>query len=132
MKCTICGEILNNKRKLYCSDSCQRKSWKIKNRETYLAGKKRYREQNKNKLLEYKRAYNAKGIRPLESSKKRVIINNNAGVCFRCESADNLEVHHIKELRNGGTNKPHNLLVFCKPCHALWHKKMKGFFDKPK
>jgi 5-methylcytosine-specific restriction endonuclease McrA len=129
MKCTICGEPLTGQKKLYCSSNCQTKSWKIRNRETYLAGKKVYREKNLTKILEYKRIYLSKGVRPLSGKKKKVVIRVNNGVCFRCGSMDSLEVHHIKELRNGGTNKFSNLLIFCKPCHALWHKKMKGFFD---
>jgi 5-methylcytosine-specific restriction endonuclease McrA len=130
MKCTICNNQLNGKQKLYCSDICQKKAWKVNNRNKYLEGKKIYRLKNKNAILEYKRVYNSKGIRPLTKKIKNIVIEVNNRNCFRCGSVERLEVHHIKELRNGGTNKLGNLLVFCKPCHALWHKKMKGFFDK--
>ncbi len=39
------------------------------------------------------------------------------GNCAECGSRAE-EVHHIKMLRNGGTNEPGNLKALCKRCHA--------------
>jgi len=38
-----------------------------------------------------------------------------------------LEVHHIKERRNGGTNDLNNLIVVCPNCHRKIHKKIITF-----
>ncbi|MCC8044199.1 MAG: HNH endonuclease [Clostridiales bacterium] len=34
------------------------------------------------------------------------------------------EVHHIKPLRDGGTNAPSNLINLCRKCHAEAHAKL--------
>ena len=34
-----------------------------------------------------------------------------------------LETHHIIHIKNGGTNKKHNLIKLCPNCHALKHRK---------
>ena len=38
-------------------------------------------------------------------------------VCAECGS-NAQEVHHVKMLRNGGTNDPDNLKALCKRCHT--------------
>jgi hypothetical protein len=48
-------------------------------------------------------------------------------VWYRCENpycsyTHFLDVHHITEEKNGGTNKLDNLIVLCPFCHALAHK----------
>jgi len=50
-KCRVCGELTN--RRKYCSNACQKKAWKLRNREAYLIGKLKYRRKNKNKIKEY-------------------------------------------------------------------------------
>lgn len=37
--------------------------------------------------------------------------------CERCGSEENLEVHHITKIKDGGTNDLDNLLLLCKDCH---------------
>ncbi|MEN8006485.1 MAG: HNH endonuclease signature motif containing protein, partial [Candidatus Krumholzibacteriota bacterium] len=39
-----------------------------------------------------------------------------------------LEVHHLKPRRQGGNNKPENLMTLCASCHRLWHER--GFQGK--
>ncbi|MCH7769818.1 MAG: hypothetical protein IIA49_02175 [Bacteroidetes bacterium] len=53
MKCLFCEKELGGKHKKHCGNICQTKDWRLNNRATYLAGKKRYREKNIEKILEY-------------------------------------------------------------------------------
>ena len=43
------------------------------------------------------------------------------GRCFRCETIENLDLHHIKPARFGGKNTEDNLMLLCKSCHRKWH-----------
>jgi len=128
-KCQICASHLTGQQTKYCSTKCQTKAWKIKNRATYLAGKKQYAKNNREKILAYKREYNKLGVRPLDSMAKAKIIKAKGSKCYRCGSENNLHIHHIKQLRFGGTNADFNLMVLCHKCHTRWHKLMKGFWE---
>lgn len=44
------------------------------------------------------------------------------GCCQKCGSTVNLQVHHIKPLSRGGSNKRLNLITLCSGCHAKQHK----------
>ena len=46
--------------------------------------------------------------------------------CGTCGKAGALEVHHVKELRHGGTNDPGNLQVLCRDCHIGAHRPAPG------
>lgn len=56
--------------------------------------------------------------------------------CQHCKgkSGDKvLNVHHIKQRKDGGSNSPANLITLCKTCHDNYHKgKIKLNVDKPK
>ena len=54
-KCKTCGKPTN--RPKFCTDACQRKYWKLTNRERYLLGKKDYRDKHRGKILEYNKIY---------------------------------------------------------------------------
>lgn len=41
--------------------------------------------------------------------------------CVLCLTRDNLEVHHIHEIADGGSNSPDNRMTLCQACHALVH-----------
>jgi 5-methylcytosine-specific restriction endonuclease McrA len=43
------------------------------------------------------------------------------GRCAICLSGQSLEVHHIVEIQDGGSNDPANRLTLCQGCHALVH-----------
>lgn len=45
--------------------------------------------------------------------------------CEMCGSTDRLELHHIKPIALGGTNRPENLQTLCHDCHMAVHKIMK-------
>ena len=42
------------------------------------------------------------------------------GKCQKCWATAELQVHHIKERVNGGTDGLENLLTLCSDCHAEW------------
>ena len=130
MNCIICGFALSGKQSKYCSVPCQIKGWKVNNREEYLAGKKAYRTKNLAKLVDYNRQFKARGIaKPITSSGKlKAIIQSRGNKCYRCNNSDKLQVHHIKPLRQGGSNEDYNLMVLCWDCHMLWHKMLRGFW----
>lgn len=41
--------------------------------------------------------------------------------CQICQVEDIVEVHHIRPLRNGGSNEPENLLILCSTHHRMLH-----------
>ena len=50
--------------------------------------------------------------------------NKRKKVCVKCgrtNKYNNLSRHHIKFKMDGGTDKPKNLILLCKPCHGEWH-----------
>ena len=104
--------------------SCAVKSWKVRDRKTYLAGKKRYRQKNKEKLLEYNRE-NRKHELP---GHIRNFMTNEDDKCQKCGGINRLNIHHIKPIKLGGTHEFNNLIIFCWDCHMLWHKFIKGFW----
>jgi len=42
--------------------------------------------------------------------------------CTRCGYEEQLEVHHIKQLRDAGNNSMDNLITLCHDCHVKAHK----------
>lgn len=121
MLCTICKlKELSGKQKLYCSRLCERKAWRDNNHDKLLEGKRRYREKNKDKISLYGKAYK----RDTPHIKESIALQLKAAyACLRCGSRERLEVHHLKHQRiGGGANDLNNVVVLCKPCHALWHK----------
>lgn len=46
--------------------------------------------------------------------------------CTECSSKENLEVHHILRIIDGGTNNPANLLTLCEHCHNRRHFKTRS------
>lgn len=51
------------------------------------------------------------------------IIDRDRGACLRCRLAepDELEVHHITPVSQGGTNDDSNLATLCSDCHRAAH-----------
>jgi len=54
--------------------------------------------------------------------RRRAILKRDQEKCTKCHSSNErwnpLHIHHIKKLRNGGSNKPDNLITLCKNCHS--------------
>ena len=42
--------------------------------------------------------------------------------CRKCGSKTHLEVHHIVQRKDGGTNRPDNLVTVCHDCHVALHR----------
>ena len=42
--------------------------------------------------------------------------------CRKCRSRTHLEVHHIVQRRDGGSDRPDNLVTLCHDCHAALHR----------
>ena len=42
--------------------------------------------------------------------------------CRKCRSRMHLEVHHIVQRRDGGSDRPDNLVTLCHDCHAALHR----------
>jgi len=46
--------------------------------------------------------------------------------CELCNSATEVEVHHIHPMQHGGTNDANNLILLCYKCHKLAHKSFRN------
>ena len=42
--------------------------------------------------------------------------------CRNCGSSENLEVHHERQRKDGGADRPDNLITLCHKCHTAYHK----------
>ena len=42
--------------------------------------------------------------------------------CRKCRSRTHLEVHHIVQRKDGGSDRPDNLVTLCHDCHAVLHR----------
>lgn len=114
MNCKRCSKELTGQQTSFCSSRCSR-----------LELKRLYRLRNREKLNAYNRRYKSLGLSPLHKERKEKIIKSFDGQCYRCGSSENLNVHHWKPLRMGGTNETKNLFVFCSSCHQRFHQ----YFD---
>jgi 5-methylcytosine-specific restriction endonuclease McrA len=119
--CVICSKSLSKRQTKYCSNPCQVKGWKLRNRDTYLAGKKAYRDKNRAKINEYNKALREQHGVITDSLRKRARKDQ---TCLRCGTRDNLNAHHIKPKRLGGDDTMSNLTVLCFDCHMQWHKQL--------
>ena len=41
--------------------------------------------------------------------------------CWNCGSHEHLEVHHIVQRKDGGSDRPANLITLCEKCHCIRH-----------
>ena len=98
----FCGNIVDKTRRAkYCSKLCANKAI------TLFPRKPRAKSNGKYALKNF-----------------RVhLINERGGKCNRCsfDVSAILEIHHIVEQCNGGTDDPENLEILCPNCHALHH-----------
>jgi len=52
--------------------------------------------------------------------------------CQHCKAKDNLQAHHIRQRKDGGSNRVNNGLTLCEECHADLHKGLWKATIKPK
>jgi len=113
VKCEYCDETykVTPSRKgesRFCSRECYQK-WQSDN----LSGANSY--QWKGGVDEYTRKrINADG--DWRKNRKKALKRDNEQ-CQFCNSKNNLEVHHILPVRDGGTNNIGNLITLCRVCH---------------
>ena len=58
---------------------------------------------------------------------RKIFIEKKGNKCALCEYSvkEVLNIHHIIERKNGGSNEENNLIVLCPNCHAEIHKGLK-------
>ena len=64
--------------------------------------------------------------RIFKTEKRRWFINKRGNKCENCgfnKFYEGLEIHHIKEHKNGGKTTVNNLIVLCSNCHSYVNKK---------
>jgi len=101
--CLICGNSLPPKRHRYCSDACRDERW--------------YRQIVK----QIEDAKGAVGYRPMMWSAIAAEQIRLYPKCNRCGRTKDLEAHHIRALKSGGSNELSNLLTLCHDCHRAQH-----------
>jgi 5-methylcytosine-specific restriction endonuclease McrA len=104
--CMICGNPLSPRRRYYCSDACRDERW---HREIV----KRVEEAKK-----------MVGYRPMMWSAIAAEQIRLHPVCSRCGNTKELEAHHIRALKSGGSNELSNLITLCHDCHRAQHRGM--------
>lgn len=72
--------------------------------------------------------YKEQLLDPKWREKRLEIINRDGGMCFKCCSKFNLEVHHTRYIKNlMAWEYPEKLLVtLCNGCHGLEHDLLNG------
>jgi len=81
------------KRKKYCSQQCQYEATTLK----------KYKEKRQEKINE-------------------LMFPGEKPTCERCGYSETIDIHHIKQRRDGGKNSSDNLIILCPNCHALFHR----------
>ncbi len=72
----------------------------------------------------------------IEKNAKAACRNRDKNTCFRCKGSSTkdrrvrIEVHHILEKKNGGTDIIENLVCLCKQCHYHLHNRNKPITKK--
>ena len=98
----FCGNVVDKSRRAkYCSKSCANEAIKLFVRKPRAKSNGKY-------ALKHFRVH---------------LINERGGKCNRCDFsiAGILQIHHIIERCNGGTDEFSNLEILCPNCHALHH-----------
>jgi hypothetical protein len=116
--CIKCGNVITKKRKgvKFCSDKCRTAynayKWCLKHNKFKDPGVGSGGNQEGDRNHNYKTgkgSYNKKAFKFKES------------VCNKCESTENLLVHHVDG--NRSNNELYNLEILCKKCHQEHHTK---------
>ena len=58
---------------------------------------------------------------PFASADRKAIKARDGNRCRKCRGRQDLEIHHIKPVVDGGTNALENLILLCAKCHAERH-----------
>ena len=107
-RCPWCGNIVENKRRKYCSEECS----KMFARKTVW--------QRKRDAYSLRILYRDRFICQ-DCGEEHAYINE-YGIRIPVDDG-NLNVHHIKLVNDGGGDEQENLITLCKKCHKARHKK---------
>lgn len=108
LDCPVCGErFLASKKQLYCSVACNKKSWKLRNRNRYLGD---------SRLVQDRFKFDGNYIPALA---------RDHGKCTKC-GVEASTVHHLDNRGDKGKVLPvnhalENLISLCDPCHRKEH-----------
>lgn len=106
--CPWCGEKVENKRRVYCSDECRTH---FNNLTVWWRGRGTYSTH-----ILYRDNFTCQNCGTFHAAK------NEHGI--RVPVSDGcLHVHHIKYVSDGGGDEPANLMTLCEDCHKLFHSK---------
>ena len=115
--CDYCGKTFkrapsfNKGEHLFCSPAC-RKRWETEDRDY----SKENHPQWKGGHNEYIRKRYEAGGKWKENRIRALQRDDNK--CQFCGTENNLDIHHIKPVRTGGSNYRGNLVTLCRSCHA--------------
>ena len=56
-----------------------------------------------------------------EYNEARKMIKDRPRICVNCGSTENIEMHHIVPLSEGGNNVESNIVMLCRACHYSAH-----------
>ena len=62
-----------------------------------------------------------------DARRERLLIDDHE--CVECGKTDDLQVHHIKPVSEGGSNELNNLLTLCAECHGGKHPKISSLIE---
>jgi 5-methylcytosine-specific restriction endonuclease McrA len=96
-----------------------------------LAGKADYRKRNIEHIKAYNRAYRsiaAGKYAPIIATRRKVL--EAMPVCQRSGTKRDLQLAHKKPHWAGGTNDPHNFIVFCRRCHRDFDNVSREFWSE--
>lgn len=116
--CQKCGNELTGKQIKFCSKRCGK---------IYL--KSLYRKRNREKINQYNREYNKRGIRghPSDNNHLKQFLLQYP-ICQKCGTDKNINICHIKPRHKGGKHKD-NLITLCQTHHAEFDACLSPFWN---
>lgn len=109
-QCPWCGNVVNNKRRRFCSDECRHQ---FDNATVWNRGRDPY-----SLRMLYRDNFTCQ-----DCGEFHAYINKH-GMIIPIDDG-NLEVHHITPVSCGGSDNPSNLVTLCKRCHIERHRKLR-------
>lgn len=110
--CVVCGKLILSS---LCKKTCSRECL-----DTFNKDPDRKHSKGKRKVVKHA-GYSSRSFRKYFLEKKN-------GKCSLCDYSvkEVLNIHHIIERKNGGSDDEENLILLCPNCHAEIHKGIKN------
>ena len=67
--------------------------------------------------IPYRQVHGIRGIVLPIGMSRREMLNSNNGMCWKCLRNPSTDLHHVKPVRNGGSDHWTNLFPLCEQCH---------------